>query len=259
MFARGEWYIEDMKKIFFVGTVGAAVAVFILISTNAGATTDLFSDDFESGNFNNWTASSSPWIVKGVTAHSGVKRADATGPGNGVAVKELSTAGFENISLSYWYQIKQGLETTDHVLVDWSTDGSTWNQIADYTNTGTTSFQFVSWELPVLVSDQTGFQFRFLASLSNSSDSFWLDDASVTGDAMSTPTPTPTETPTPTPTETPTPTSTVSPTPKPSETPAPTPTPSLRLNPIFDGSGPATKTGILSIISNIVRWFEQHL
>ncbi|MEK7615648.1 MAG: hypothetical protein AAB420_00400 [Patescibacteria group bacterium] len=230
-----------MKKLIVTGSLAALAALFFVGGTNASSS--LFSDGFESDDFSNWTSSEVPWTVNGtssISAHMGIKRATAEGltaEGSeiGSITKMLSTAGFENISLSYWYRIKENMETGDHVWVQWSTDGNTWNQIADHTGTATTSFQFASLALPSDANNLVDFQFRFYASLGNSGDDFWLDDVELTGDAIATPTPTSTPTPTPTLEPTPTPTlepiPTVTPTPEPSIEPTPTPSPTPEITP----------------------------
>ena len=188
-----------------VAGAGTAVAVLFFIMNGAGAAASLFSDGFESGDLSAWTSADPQWITQGTTAHTGIKRGTAMGPGMGSLMKAQSTAGFENVQLSYWYRIQQTLESTDHVHVEWSGDGTTWHQLADHTGTATSSFQFASWALPVSAENLTTFEFRFHASLGNSSDVFWLDDVELTGDAIAAPTPTATPTQTPTPSMTPSP------------------------------------------------------
>lgn len=255
-----------------------AIVSLIVISSLS-----LFSDSFESGNFSTWTSSEAPWTVNGTTAHTGVKRATATGPGIGAIIKQQSTQDHENLTLSYWYRIQAPLEAGDHVFVDWSTDGSTWNQIADHTGPATSSFQLANFALPLLVNDQASFQFRFYASLSGTSDVFWLDDVELTGEEIPTPTPEPTivptptleptleptptpepslePTPSPTPNITPVPTPTVSPSPTVTPTPNPTttPTPSILARPaplpILENKTPANENALSHILRNILRWW----
>lgn len=196
----------NTKHFWGLVVLATAGAVVVLISAGgAQAATSLFGDGFESGDFANWTSAEAPWTVNGTTAHGGVKRATATGPGSGALVKQESTTGFENITLSYWYRIQQSLESADHVAVELSADGTSWTPVAIYTGPATGSFQFASWPLPASANDQTHFEFRFHASLGNSSDTFWLDDVELTGNPIPTPTPTPTPEPSasPTPVQTP--------------------------------------------------------
>lgn len=200
------------KKLWLVGVVFVtALAVFVFIHAGgAKASSSLFFDGFESGNLSAWTSADTQWIAQGTTAHTGVKRATGAGPGIGSLAKAQSTAGFQNLSLSYWWKIQSALESTDHVTVEWGTDGATWNQLADHTGAVTSAFEQSTIALPVEVADLTNFEFRFHASLSNGSDVFWLDDVELTGDLIVTPTPsaTPSGSPEITPTTTPTPTET---------------------------------------------------
>lgn len=229
-------YNEHMIGISkrYLAAMGAATVVFIFAGTVRSAG-DLFFDDFETGTFAAWTsADTPPWLVQGTTAHSGVKRATAAGPGSGAIMKQQSTEGFQNIRLSYWYRIQQGLEDDDHVLVEWSTDGDTWRQITDHTGPASGSFKEAIWVLPASASDQATFQFRFSASLSNSSDVLWLDDVRLAGEAIPTPTP------------------------PPPPTPTPTPTAPLNPDPILNESTPANPTALSRILRNISRWLDRH-
>ncbi len=195
--------------------IGTAIAVFVLIGMHAGASTSLFSDGFESGNFDNWTTSSAPWVVTTTTSaftHAGTHRATAKGLSgstvDGILLKQQSTSGLNNLVFSYWYAIKQSLESDDHVTLEWSTDGSTWNQLDDFTAVATSSWAQKTHLLPPEAENNAEFQVRYHALLHGSADEFWLDDANLTGDPIPTPTPSITPTPTATPTETPTPTPT---------------------------------------------------
>ena len=181
------------------------LAVFLLIGMPANAATNLFSDGFESGNFSNWASSAAPWEVHGTTAHGGVKRAETTVAGDGSLNKTISTINYQNISLSYWWQLKDKLEADDHVTVAWSVDGTDWTQLADYTGSATISFEQANYALPASAEDQPSLQFRFRAVVNSGSDKFWLDDVSVTGPAKSPPTPPPNTTPAPPPDQTPAP------------------------------------------------------
>jgi hypothetical protein len=231
---------RNREKIIAGITIG--IMLFSLISTSfvLADATILFSDGFESNNFSNWTpVVGNKWSVKGGDTHSGQKRAEVKGGGqesDKILVKNKSTAGYQNIVLSFWYKIKESLENTDHLYVEWSNDGTTWNQLEDFTNIRKSD----SWQKKLhnltdtSANNQSSFRFRFRAVFdASSNDAFYLDDVLLTGELIPTPTPTPTPTvePTPTPTPSPTPTETPTPTPTPTETPTPTPTPIVEPTP----------------------------
>lgn len=234
-----------MKKLI---VIGSGIVVWFVVFSFAQAETNLFLDGFETNDFSAWTSAEMPWDTTDTSVafvHTGIRRATAAGPGSGSITKAISTAGHEDITLSYWYRIKEALEDDDHIFVEWSTNGTDWIAETDHTGAAGASFAQAMWNLPAGADDQADFRFRFRAELGTSGDTFWLDDVELTGDQIATPTPTPTETPTPTqeptptpsPSETPTPTPeptqepTLTPTPEPTETPTPTPEPTIEPTP----------------------------
>src|SRR3989344_706297 len=78
----------------------------------------LFSEGFESNNFDNWDEVSGKWdtVKNEANAHSGKVRAEikgATKDGGDILLKEIEANDFDNIStvsLSYWYKISKQLE-----------------------------------------------------------------------------------------------------------------------------------------------------
>ncbi len=173
--------------------IAIMVAVVALAPVAAHAAT-LFSDGFEGGgNLTGWSVSGSQWAEIGGagTAHSGSRSAfvnDDTGSNADTLTQIISTAGNGNIALSYWYRFTQDIGSSDHVLVQWSTNGSTWNTVADYNNVSSGSWIQATHNLPAGAANNAGFRIRFSADLSTNSwsdsDEFRLDDISLTGDAI---------------------------------------------------------------------------
>lgn len=150
----------------------------------------LFSEGFESDSeFTGWTQTSpTEWDVinNASGANSGSKRAQVSGAATGDVISmAISTSGFDNISLSFWYKINQALESTDHFLVEWSTDGSSWTTEQDLTSLSVSGGYLQSTlALGSSVANQSNFQLRFLANLGASSDVVSIDDVELTGSTI---------------------------------------------------------------------------
>lgn len=151
------------------------------------ATTTIFSDGFEANPiFTNWTSVDHPkWDVNSSDDHSGNRSArieDSTGAHDDILRKNVSTVGKQIITLSYWYKISEKLENDDHIYVEWSDNGSNWNQAAHYSNISAGNWTSASITLLGGADNKANFSFRFRANLDSSHDEFRLDDVVVTGD-----------------------------------------------------------------------------
>jgi hypothetical protein len=84
----------------------------------------LFSDGFENG-FNEtttWNSHNATWTITDTDAKTGVKSAMVTGDTGSDADdlrKEISTSGYKNIEITFWYRITKDLGPNDHVKVFW--------------------------------------------------------------------------------------------------------------------------------------------
>jgi len=183
--------------------VNVAVVLSILqpvlifpLTAQAVTTTTLFSDGFETNDFSQWTTKFGDWEIHS-GGHSGNKHLEVSDidSSEDKLIKATSTSGYNNITLNYWYKIIHDLESQDHIYVEWSSNGGvTWNTAFDHTNSSDTS----NWVqknivLPSGSFDKTGFQLRFRSHLhgdsEHDSDEIWIDDVSLTGEAIA-PTPT---------------------------------------------------------------------
>jgi len=212
--------------LFFISILSSGVFHYALASAV------IFSDGFEE-DFSNWTGDDVKWTTSGTSSatgvHGGLRRAQVTGatdPGDDVLLKNVSTADYQGIKLEFWYRIYKGLEDEDHIYIEWTGDGSAWNILKDFTAVGdSTSWEFVSYNLPAEADNKDNFAFRFRAHLgAASSDIFYLDDIVLYGDGQNIQA-TLTPSPSPVPSPTSSPTVLVSPTPLPSIKPTPSPLP----------------------------------
>lgn len=168
--------------ILIIASVLIAVGFFIA-EKGVLASATIFSDGFESGDFRLWTTADKNWRTSSTNAHSGKIKAlveDTRGDSN--LQKNISTSGYENITLSYWYKIDKALKKSDHVYVEWSPDGKEWNELTDYTNTKFPSeWTEEVFNLSSKADNNPDFSFRFRANLKSGRDEFWLDDVSLSG------------------------------------------------------------------------------
>ena len=242
-----------MKLKFSQILMGAAFTALALIvfqsaarPTALAAPDVIWSDDFETSNFSQWTSNDPEWVNSTVgTEHSGTRKARIEGEATDSNLyKEVSTAGFENISLSFWYDIQSGWDAGDTVAVEWTADGGIWNTLetldeGDKTPLETDGDQWVmkQYSLPASAADNPTFAFRFRANLdpdSGSTDVFDLDDVMLKGDPIGDEEPTPVPTDEPEPTVPPSPTDAPTPTSEPSPTGVPEPDPDPELTTIWD-------------------------
>ena len=157
------------------------------------ATDTLFEDGFESGDFSKWSLTSNlDWFTVDYTAsaHSGDYRAEARGRINALAVnaKYLSTEGYENVSLSFWYNVYKTLEEGESFVVDYY-DGSSWQNLMTIDeNTPATDWQEWSGTLPAAAYDNPDFALRMgIIAGSATSDIVRIDDVLITGETLSDP------------------------------------------------------------------------
>ena len=215
-----------------------------------------FTDGFETGNFSAWSSADSHWTIEDncdsghwhsgscdsghwhANAHAGRYAASVTNVGDHQyrnLTKAISTAGFQNITLSFYYKIVQALESSDNVFVQWSSDGGeTWtNELANYTDVGTGGWTLASFNLGSGANNNAHFAFRFRAYNLSSHDEFWIDDVTLGGDAI-TPSPSPTVSPSPSVTPSPDVSPSPSISPSPSASPSPSPSPDVSPSPSPD-------------------------
>lgn len=190
--------------IFYVSGLFIAI-VFWLPNKAEAVSSDIFSDGFESEDFSSWTSSGDKWNVTSggpTDTHDGLARADVkgnTGDSDDVLLNNISTAGHENIVLSFWYKVKDSLEEGDHVYVEWTTNSLDWNQLADFTDIDETIDENeeeiwvnTTYDLPEDVDNNENLGLRFRAQLNAGNDKFYLDDVSLSGEVISEESPTPT-------------------------------------------------------------------
>ncbi len=177
--------VSKFISIFLVLSLFTQFVVFLPIPVKAVAVLP-FTDGFESSpnHFLNWTAVGDGWHDESDN-NSGSKSAEVKNTDSGELRKDISTLGYENVALSYWYKIPGGLTSQDHLKVQWSVDGIIWNTVIDYVSSAMMSnWDQAAFNLPAGAKNNSGFRFRFLAEDFEKSDKFRVDDVTLTGDII---------------------------------------------------------------------------
>lgn len=181
-----------MRRRFFHASFFKLLFIVVLLSTfSPVALADtIFSDGFETGNLASWSTADTLWQVTSTSPHTGSNQAQVVGSSTveSVLSKNIGTAGFEDITLSYWYKIlaSQNLEEVDHLYVELSVDGGiTWDAtpLADYTNASTSGVWVEEVHVfPEVAENNANFAFRFRSDLSaGSNDQVRFDDVLLSG------------------------------------------------------------------------------
>jgi len=172
-----------MKKNLLI--LSLLVSVLMISVVSAGT---LFEDGFESDDFSNWDEADNDWGISDNNPHSGSYAAWTTDSESQDDLrKKVSTIGYNNIIVSYWYKISASLGSKDHVYVQWY-DGSTWHEITDYTSISSGDWTFESFVLPSGAINNPDFEIQFRSYYLDwehcDKDLFKLDDVKVEGDSI---------------------------------------------------------------------------
>jgi hypothetical protein len=171
----------------------------LLWAGSASAVT-IFSDDFESGNLNNWSLStSSPTTITNVDVGGSQGRVmsfsqgDGSNP-DGTATASTSipdTSGYTNLAVSLqWWADDDNESSSDTLLVQWAVAGSsTWNTIATLSSNGGGFFSTGPLAINTVPSPGTDIQLRFAVNMSQDDERFRVDNVELTGDVAHAPGP----------------------------------------------------------------------
>jgi len=164
----------------------------LYIISFASATT-IFSDGFESGNLNGWELSNAqfanPWNISSINPPFGNWNARAE-PLNSsiepasVMQKNASTAGYQNITLSYSRRLA-GLDISDEFKVKWF-DGNNWVVVEETSNltVTNTSWIFKSFNLSVLAINNSNFKISFECTANSAGEDCRVDNVLLEGDVI---------------------------------------------------------------------------
>ncbi len=170
-------------------TIFVAVTVLLLVCVPTWAQAVIWSDDFESGNFSNWFPGNfGLWRTTTETAHSGQFSADIYGRSAGFEqgdelMGQISLAGYHNISLKYWYKVRESIELDEDIIrVEISNNNIDWEQLVAYEGLqAETVWRPETLLLPVASDDNSNFTLRLTAVMDSSGDRMHFDDFILTG------------------------------------------------------------------------------
>ncbi len=186
------WSAKMLAALVAVSVVLSAFPVAFFVAK--AAPTPIFSTGFEEvAPLSMWSTADLEWQPSNVGSafHSGSYGVRITGTSTvatpAVLQKNISTLGYENITVSYWYKMVD-FEAGDTVTVDWF-DGVNWSTlqtVAGATGTADDMASFVqsSFMLPAQAAENTNFALRFRSVVASNNDDFFLDDIEISGEAV---------------------------------------------------------------------------
>ena len=167
-------YVGQMLNVNItnVGATGASMSVTFAFP--------LWSDGFESGNFTagGWTVAGSASVTT-VAKYTGAYGARIPGSVSVNSItKSQSTVGYDTIHVKYDRKVTQ---TSVALVVDWSTDGTTWNTFETTTSTSWASQDFTCASG---ADNNANFRVRFRTSAGASNKYAYIDNVQITGTAI---------------------------------------------------------------------------
>ena len=207
---------------YFLRFAGLVLTAVILssLTTTAFAADTLFFNGFEGGSFSGWdTPVGTNFSLSGGTCRLGpdsntaaVKVTGATTPHAQILKKTVSTAGYENLKLSFCFKWDV-LEVGDALIIEYTTNGSTWQTLktidsstvrhmmyaADNTEIATSNgvgeiptpipmtldqLAAHAIALPAGAADKPNFALRLREQMTDGNDFIWLDDVRLTGEVI---------------------------------------------------------------------------
>jgi hypothetical protein len=142
----------------------------------------LYQDNYESGNFNGGDETQGAWTTQNIDA-SVLTTSKYTGNYGAMLAKTtwiqktISTAGYDTIHVKYNYNTT-GMSGSEYLYVEWSTDGSNWNNLE---TTSATSWTAQDKTCGSGANNNANFRVRFRTNGSTTSKYAYIDDFIVTG------------------------------------------------------------------------------
>jgi hypothetical protein len=180
--------------------VASLISAFVLVvgvfPMAANAAT-LFTDGFDSGNYTAWTSGqpeNGNWTVDNSGHTNKAARVKGNNSSSKTLYKTLSTAGYQNVSITFWYKADgtlSGNNEEDYVKLQWWNGSATTTLFTINHDNDANANDNNGWH-QVSISNISGannlgtFKVIFAADLDNGSDSVLIDDVTVSVDALDT-------------------------------------------------------------------------
>lgn len=192
------------KKFTFIAGLIAAV---VLPASALAAT--VATEGFEGSDLSSWSSVGTNWVLDTTEKHTGNSSLKVTGTLSEASsvTKSISTLGFTNIGINFWYMAPVGLtdlpEPNDEVFLEYSLDeGVTWVRVKTIDESSADGVWYSNLPnhpitLPSDADNKANVLIRFSAVLKDVTDAVNIDDLEVTGDEIPVVPPTPPAPPTP--------------------------------------------------------------
>ena len=158
------------------------ILLFILLLTGIVNATDIFTDNFNDNDISDWTRSS---LLNTGTDNAGPRDGSyyAWFKGGHWIKKTVSTAGYENIKISYYFKRAGQYTVTDFFIIEWKlgSEPDSAYKLLDM-NSGVSAWSsLLTW--PMTGAENKNINIRFSVDGSSSLKGF-VDDVTVSGDAI---------------------------------------------------------------------------
>jgi hypothetical protein len=184
-------YFYTFRVCFAALTVAATLFSPIVPPASLGnvafaADTQLFFSSMESSTFNDWGFRDTDWRQMNSDYFCGVKSAAISDNAYNadIVTPSINTTGYSNIKLTYNYKTAYIFESGDSIKVQWTTNGTTWNDLQTYSSLNQNTWAAASFTLPSATENKTNLKIRFRANLygpCGDKDEFRLDCVGVAG------------------------------------------------------------------------------
>ena len=164
------------------------------MALNQGASTEIFSEDFESGNLNAWTTTAvsggNKWAASTLSPYQGSYYARSqpmsTSEPASMLEKAIATSGYSNIKVSYYRKLV-GLDMGDEFKAKWF-DGSTWNVLEETAKNSVTDETYLYKEFSLLstADNNANLKVKFECTAGAVSEYCQVDNVKVTASAQGT-------------------------------------------------------------------------
>lgn len=142
----------------------------------SGAT--LFSDDFESGGFGQWTQSSpTSWDITTAQSHSDPCSAHADDGDFYIISDPMDTSSYSEFTIDFWYQLD---DTENGDIYLYLYDGSNYDNYADFGSAAEDQWLQYTEVITDTQYLHSNFRIAFVANMNNWRENVWIDDVSIT-------------------------------------------------------------------------------
>ncbi len=180
---KSSYYTNKKQALMFQGYVSLKATLLLtacLSFSTLAAETTLFEDGFESGDLvaGGWVQGPNGGVNIVSSAAYGGSDYGARVKRGATITKTVNTSGYAEINVSYARATESLTQAGEDLVVDWSYDGSTWN---NFETTQDTAWAEKSYSVASDVNNQ--FHLRFWVTANKNTERGYLDDIKITASA----------------------------------------------------------------------------